>query len=93
MLRFRSGRTFQNCTHCSRRGFLSAGTLGIAGLSLPEHHVYSHKQPLVLGGEDSVENYEATDVRLHLSLMGQIHEQVKDLPEGTPIGEIEIKDP
>lgn len=36
MLRFASGRPFANCTGISRRAFLSAGTLGIAGLSLPE---------------------------------------------------------
>jgi hypothetical protein len=36
MLQFTSGRAFANCTGIPRRGFLSAGTLGIAGLSLPE---------------------------------------------------------
>ena len=36
MLRFTSGHTFANCTGVSRRGFLCAGSLGIAGLSLPE---------------------------------------------------------
>jgi uncharacterized protein (DUF1501 family) len=36
MLRFTSGRAFTNCTGYSRRSFLSAGTLGIAGLRLPE---------------------------------------------------------
>ena len=36
MIKFTSGRAFANCTGVSRRGFLSAGALGIAGLSLPE---------------------------------------------------------
>ena len=36
MLRFTSGRSFANCTGFSRRSFLRAGSLGIAGLSLPE---------------------------------------------------------
>lgn len=36
MIRFTSGRPFANCTGFSRRSFLRAGSLGIAGLSLPE---------------------------------------------------------
>ncbi len=36
MIRFTFGRPFSNCTGLSRRGFLCAGSLGIAGLSLPE---------------------------------------------------------
>lgn len=36
MLRFTTGRKFTNCTGIPRRSFLTAGTLGIAGLSLPE---------------------------------------------------------
>lgn len=36
MLRFTSGRRFANCTGFSRRNFLCAGSLGIAGLNLPE---------------------------------------------------------
>ena len=62
-----------------------------AGLTLKPKHVYSHKQPLVLGGEDDTENVEVTDVIVHISIHGQIHRQVKDLPDGTPIGEIEIE--
>jgi hypothetical protein len=62
-----------------------------AGLQLGPHEVYSNQQPLVLGGEDSVDNVEATDLAVHLSLHGQIHEQVKDLPPGTPVSEIKIE--
>ncbi len=36
MIRFTSGRAFSNCSGISRRGFLTAGFSGIAGLSLPE---------------------------------------------------------
>ena len=36
MLQFTLGRAFTNCTGISRRSFLRAGSLGIAGLSLPE---------------------------------------------------------
>lgn len=62
-----------------------------AGLTLQSKQVYSHKQLLVLGGADELDNVEATDVSVHISLHGQVHRQVQDLPEGTPISEIKIK--
>ena len=62
-----------------------------AGLALGPKQVYSHIQPLVLGGEDDAENVEAADVQVHISIHGQIHRQVKDLPEGTPISDIEFQ--
>ncbi|WP_158222673.1 T6SS immunity protein Tdi1 domain-containing protein [Rhodopirellula sp. MGV] len=61
-----------------------------AGLMLQPAQVYSHKQPLVLGGTDDIGNVEATDVSVHISVHGQVHRQVKDLPDGTPISEIKI---
>lgn len=36
MLKITSGKKFKNCTRTSRRGFLTVGSAGIAGLSLPE---------------------------------------------------------
>ena len=36
MYSLQTGRSFRNCSGISRRGFLTAGSLGIAGLSLPE---------------------------------------------------------
>jgi hypothetical protein len=62
-----------------------------AGLSLGPKEVYSHRTPLVLGGEDNVENIETTEVSVHLGIQGQIHRQVKDLPPGTPIKNIKIE--
>lgn len=59
--------------------------LRAAGKQLAPGEVYSHKQLLVLGGEDELDNIEATDVSVHVSIHGQVHRQVKDLPEGTPI--------
>lgn len=50
------------------------------------------KWPLpVLGGDESVANLEPTDVSVHFGVLGQIHEQVKDLPPGTEIGEIRLE--
>ncbi len=62
-----------------------------AGLTLGPQQVYSHKQLLVLGGDDDLDNIEATDVSVHVSVAGQIHRQVKDLPDGTPISEIQFE--
>ena len=62
-----------------------------AGLTLEPTQVYSHKQLLVLGGADDLENVETTDVSVHVSIHGQIHFQVKDLPNGTPISAFKIK--
>jgi hypothetical protein len=62
-----------------------------AGMMLQPNHVYSHKQLLVLGGSDDIDNVETTDASVHISIHGQVHQQVKDLPEGTPISEIKIK--
>ena len=62
-----------------------------AGISLQRGQVYSHKQLLVLGGDDDIGNVEATDVSVHVSIHGQVHRQVKDLPDGTPISEIKLE--
>lgn len=48
----------------------------------------SYKQPPFLGGDPSVNNMELTDVSVHWALFGQMYQQVKDLPPGTPISEI-----
>lgn len=53
--------------------------------------VYSHQKPLVLGGEDDIDNIEVTDVAVHVSILGQIHRQVKEVPNGAPITDIIIE--
>ena len=62
-----------------------------AGMTLQPREVYSHKQLLVLGGDDELENVETTDVSVHIGIHGQVHRQVKDLPEGTPVSQIKIQ--
>lgn len=62
-----------------------------AGMTLEPQQIYSHIQPLVLGGEDEIDNIEPTDVAVHVSIHGQIHQQVRDLPEGTPISDIKFE--
>lgn len=61
------------------------GALRDRGLALSEGQCYSPVHPPILGGSMEPENFEVTDWRVHVGVMGQIHEQVKDLPPGTPI--------
>ena len=36
-------------------------------------------------GEYEPENFELTDIEVHFELSGQIHKQIKDLPDGTNV--------
>lgn len=63
-----------------------------AGMFLQQGEVYGYKKPLVLGGEDVLDNYEPTDVSVHISIHGQLHRKIKDLPDGTPIDSITFTD-
>jgi len=62
-----------------------------AGITLKPGEVYSYSHPLALGGEDTNENVAPTHVSVHLSLYGQIHRQIKDLPEGTSISDFRLE--
>ncbi len=62
-----------------------------AGMTLEPKQAYSHIQLLALGGVDNIENVEATDISVHISIHGQVHRQIKDLPDGTPISNIKIE--
>jgi hypothetical protein len=49
-------------------------------------------RPLYLGGADDVSNMAVIDLDVHWTLGSQIYAQVRDLPPGTPIGNITISD-
>ena len=55
------------------------------GIVLSPGQCYSLKHPPALGGSIEAENFEASDWRVHLSLAGQIHEQLKGVPDGAKI--------
>lgn len=46
---------------------------------------------LFLGGRDTLENNEITDMEVYWAFSGQILEQTRDLPDGTPIGKIKLE--
>ncbi len=50
------------------------------------------KIPLFLGGRDDFSNLELTDMDVYLEVMGQVLQQVRGLPPGTPIGGVTIGD-
>ncbi len=54
--------------------------------------VYSFKVPMILGGKAESENVVIMDLKVWIHLIGQIHEQVKDLPPGTKVNEIKISE-
>lgn len=67
------------------------GDLMKSGVNLQENKIYSYIKPPILGGKCEIENIEVTDISVHFSIAGQIHCQVKDLPEGTQINDVVIK--
>jgi hypothetical protein len=56
------------------------------------YQCYSYKILPVLGGESRAENVEIMDAVVNISITGQIHRQVKDLPEDTVINKFSITD-
>jgi hypothetical protein len=63
-----------------------------AGVALGPGQIYGFKVPPLLGGEYTRENTEATDITVHFSLLGQIAQQVSDLPPGTPITGVTVSE-
>jgi hypothetical protein len=55
------------------------------GLFLGPGQCYSFRLPPGLGGEYAISNYMITDIRVHLSMHGQIFFRTKDLPDGTKV--------
>ena len=60
------------------------------GHKLQSAQVYSYKKLIVLGGDYSTDNFEPTDIEVHFSFAGQIHQQVKVLPPGTKINAVKF---
>ena len=67
------------------RGLRDSGKALLAG------QCYSPDHPPILGGNLDDENLQPCDTRVHASMQGQIHKQVKDLPPGTRISDIRIE--
>lgn len=55
--------------------------------------VYDFTTPPVLGGAIDLDNLEVVDFVVSVNIAGQIHDQVRGLPPGTPISGISIAEP
>lgn len=66
------------------------GAMMQAGRRLEPGQIYRFKVPPVLGGQYDLNNVEATEIAVHFSLAGQLHEKVRNLPPGTPIDRFTI---
>lgn len=67
------------------------GDLLSSGKTLAPGECFSYTVPPALGGQIEPANFEPTDLQVHFGILGQIHRQIKDLPPGTPIGDIQIE--
>jgi hypothetical protein len=56
-----------------------------AGVVLRPGHCYGFKTPPVLGGDYSVENAGPLSVWDYLGAYGSLHEQLRDLPDGSEV--------
>jgi len=63
----------------------------LAGPALSAGQCFSFKKPPALGGRVELANVEIASIAVYVSLMGQIHHQLKDLPPGTKIQGIKIR--
>ena len=61
------------------------------GHTLSAGQIFSFKTPPVLGGTYALDNFEPTDIEVHFTVLGQIHEQVSKLPPGTAVKGVHIK--
>jgi hypothetical protein len=53
--------------------------------SLTRDQCAGYKRPLFLGGRDTLDNLEISNLEVYWVLMGQLIRQTKGLPEGTPV--------
>ena len=64
-----------------------------AGMKIGRNQCYGFKIPPMLGGSYELDNLRPTDLSAHYHLLGEIYEQIRDLPRGTKVKRIEIKEP
>ena len=55
---------------------------------LPAGQCFSCEVPLFLNGQLEVENFQVCDIRVHYSVLGQLHAQTRHLPAGTRIDSV-----
>jgi len=78
---------------CARQWLLTDFLTQIerAGMALSSGDCFAFKKPLKLGGTVKVSNFEIASITVHVSLQGQILQQLRDLPPRTRIKEVTIE--
>jgi hypothetical protein len=71
-------------------GFVLAEVRKVRG-ELAAGECYSCKTPLSLGGLLDADNFERTDLQVHYSILGQLHQQTRHLPSGTNLDSIKVE--
>jgi hypothetical protein len=61
-----------------------------SGMVLGANQCYGFKTSPTLGGRYEIANVELSDISVYLAIMGQIHQQIKDLPDDTRIKHVVI---
>ena len=56
-----------------------------ADKTLSPGYCYSYLQLPILGGEYSINNTTMVPIKEHYGLSGEIHKQIKDLPDGSKV--------
>lgn len=56
-----------------------------AGMPLPPGHCYGFKMPPVLGGDYDTENVAVLPVAEHYGFNAELHDQIRDLPDGAQV--------
>ncbi|OAI56880.1 hypothetical protein AYO49_03400 [Verrucomicrobiaceae bacterium SCGC AG-212-N21] len=64
---------------------LAVDEMVAAGHPLGPKQCYSFRLPTGLGGDYALSNYMVTDIRVHLSIHGQIFHHTRNLPDGTRV--------
>lgn len=62
--------------------------LRLSDKKLKDGQLYSYYKLPIIGGDYTVDNFAPLDIEEHFGYLGDIHRQIKDLPDGT---EVEIK--
>jgi hypothetical protein len=68
------------------------GDLLSSGYNLEPDQCFSYKVPLTLGGEFQLGNFEPCNLSVHFHTLGQIQSQIKDMPVGTPISSVKLRE-
>lgn len=65
--------------------------LRLSDKKLKNGQVYSYYKLPIIGGDYTVDNFAPLSIEEHFRYLGEIHKQIKDLPDGTKV-EIKVVD-